>query len=463
MTERRSVMLPDEAERLLANWPLPEKPPEFWDSAQVRLLERIEAHPAERTPDALLEAPLPLGDEDSENAPASAPRLVEHASARDSAPRVSVRSTTASLPDATSEETSLVDFARSIAPRKPQSSQPDLSAQEMLLNATQAREQSIAVEERERTQPRMTAPLRDVSRPVPVVAAATSSVPAPAVSGRNSGILIGLLAAAAAFALWFHFQGGVADPAAQLARNEEAAHSELVERPRSVSAVRPSAPPEAQKFAPEPAAEQQPAVAENLEDRQAAPRRDERAAKEDLSLGRMPSKVDATTRGASGVVLDNGDKMDKKGKLLAEEVQLEEGPAVAAAPTANAPAANTPPRLSEPAPEKPSSGGSTAPAARMKPADSSSLNLPEKPSSGAVQAAVASRLSAARSCVSGQKGPSSATVTWDSTGSVKSVSVSGPAAGTPAESCIKSALGASRVKPFSRPSYSVPLTIRPLD
>ncbi len=460
MTERRSVMLPDEAERLLANWPVPEKPPEFWNSAQVRLLERIETHPGEPTPDGLLEAPLPHGDEDSESAPASAPRLVEHASPRDSAPRVSVRSATASLPKAASEETSLVDFARSIAPRKPQSSQPDLSAREMLLNATQAREAAPTVEEPGRTQPRMAAPLRDVSRPVPVVAAATRSVPAPAVSGRNSGILIGLFAAAAAFALWFRFQAGAADPAAQLAKNEETAHSELVERPRSASPAPPSAPQAADKFAPQ-AGEQKLAVAENLEDLKAAGRRDEPAATKDFSLGRVASKLEAA-RG--GVAVDRAaNKMDTKGKLAAEAVQLEEGPAVAAAPTANAPAANTPSQVSEAAPEKPSSGGGAAPPSRMKPADSTSADLPEKPSSGAVQAAVASRLSAARSCVSGQKGPSSATVTWDSTGSVKSVSVSGPAAGTPAESCIKSALGAARVKPFSRPSYSVPLTIRPLD
>jgi len=456
MTERRSVMLPDEAERLLANWAVPEKPPEFWDSAQARLLERIEAHPAERTPDGLLEAPLPLEDEDSESAPASAPRLVEHASPRDSAPRVSVRSATASLPEAASEETSLVDFARSIGPRKPQSSQLDLSAREMLLNATQVRDAAPSVEEPGRTQPRMTAPLRDVSRPVPVVAAATSSVPAPAVSGRKSRILMGLFAAAALFALWFHFQAGVAEPAAQLAKNEEAAHPELVEELRSVSPAPRSAPQGADKIAPEPAAEPQIAVADNLENLKAAGRRDERATKEDFRLGRVASKREAT-RGGVAV-----DKADKKGKLAAEEVQLEEGPTVAAAPTANAPTANAPPQVSESAPEKPSRG-SAAPPARMKPADSASSDLPEKPSSGAVQAAVASRLSAARSCVSGQKGPSSATVTWDSNGSVKSVSVSGPAAGTPAESCIKSALGAARVKPFSRPSYSVPLTIRPLD
>ncbi len=457
MTEGKSVMLPEEAERLLANWPVPERPPEFWDSAQARLFERIEAQPGERTPGALLEAPLPHADGDSETAPASAPRLVEHASPRDSAPRVSVRSSTASLPEAASEETSLVDFARSIAPRKPQSSRPDLSAREMLMSATQAQEQSPAVEEPERTQPRSTPPLRDVSRAVPVVAAASSSVSPTAVSGRKSRILMGLLAAAAAFALWFHFQSNVAGPAAQLAKNEEAAHSEPMEQPRSVSPAPEGAPPAVEKSAPEPAAEKKLAVADNP----AAGRRDERAARDGQSLGRAPSKLEAITQG--GTATDKANKMDTKGKLAAEAVQLEEGPAMAAAPTANAPAANTPSQVSEAAPVKPSSGGGVAPAGRMKPADSTSADLPEKPSSGAVQAAVASRLSAARSCVSGQKGPSSATVTWDSTGAVKSVSVSGPAAGTPAESCIKSALGASRVKPFSRPSYSVPLTIRPLD
>jgi hypothetical protein len=44
---------------------------------------------------------------------------------------------------------------------------------------------------------------------------------------------------------------------------------------------------------------------------------------------------------------------------------------------------------------------------------------------------------------------------------VQTISVSGPAVGTPAEECIKQALQKGSVGPFSRPSYNVSITIRP--
>ncbi len=83
------------------------------------------------------------------------------------------------------------------------------------------------------------------------------------------------------------------------------------------------------------------------------------------------------------------------------------------------------------------------------------------PSIGALQAAIGSVMAGARSCLAGQDAGSRAEVTFGSDGRVKSVGVSGPAAGTPAEGCLRSAIGAARVPPFSEPSFSASLTIRP--
>jgi hypothetical protein len=51
-------------------------------------------------------------------------------------------------------------------------------------------------------------------------------------------------------------------------------------------------------------------------------------------------------------------------------------------------------------------------------------------------------------------------VTFQSDGSVQSVSVSGGAAGKPAETCIRAALMKARVPPFASPTFSAPATIR---
>jgi len=112
------------------------------------------------------------------------------------------------------------------------------------------------------------------------------------------------------------------------------------------------------------------------------------------------------------------------------------------------------------------------PAAPPKPADSAALRpaelnsngggMSDRPSTGAAQAAVGAVLGAARACIAGQPDPSSATLTFGSSGEVTSVSVSGAAAGTPAATCIKGALGKARVQPFAAQSFSLGVTIRPL-
>ena len=88
-------------------------------------------------------------------------------------------------------------------------------------------------------------------------------------------------------------------------------------------------------------------------------------------------------------------------------------------------------------------------------------SLPETPSQGAVQGAMGSVRDAARACVAGQTESSRATITFGSSGSVSSVSVSGGAAGTPAAGCIQAALKRARVGPFKKDSFTVSMTIRP--
>jgi hypothetical protein len=88
-------------------------------------------------------------------------------------------------------------------------------------------------------------------------------------------------------------------------------------------------------------------------------------------------------------------------------------------------------------------------------------DIPEAPPQGAIQGALGSIRGAARSCVAGHDAPSRATIVFASTGKVQSVSVSGPAAGTAAEGCIKSALSKANVGAFQRSSFSVSTTITP--
>ncbi len=88
-------------------------------------------------------------------------------------------------------------------------------------------------------------------------------------------------------------------------------------------------------------------------------------------------------------------------------------------------------------------------------------SIPDSPSQGAVQGAVGAQMPAAKACVKGQTDASRATLSFGSDGAVKSVNVSGPAAGTPAEGCIKRALSRVSVGPFQRPTFSVGVSVRP--
>jgi hypothetical protein len=87
-------------------------------------------------------------------------------------------------------------------------------------------------------------------------------------------------------------------------------------------------------------------------------------------------------------------------------------------------------------------------------------SVPQKPSQGAVTGAIGAVLPQARACLGPDDPVSRAAIVFGSEGAVKSVRVSGFAAGKPAEGCIKGALGKARLAPFAESTYTANITIR---
>lgn len=87
--------------------------------------------------------------------------------------------------------------------------------------------------------------------------------------------------------------------------------------------------------------------------------------------------------------------------------------------------------------------------------------VPSRPSLGSVHAAVGQLMGSARKCFNPDDPPSKANVTFQSDGSVKTINVTGFAAGKPQEACVKGMLGKAHVDPFSDATYSVPVSINP--
>lgn len=88
-------------------------------------------------------------------------------------------------------------------------------------------------------------------------------------------------------------------------------------------------------------------------------------------------------------------------------------------------------------------------------------SVPQKPSQGQVAGAIGAVLPDAKHCLNEGDPISRASVVFKSDGSVQAVSVTGFAAGKPAEACIKTALGKAKVSPFAESTYSFPVTVRP--
>jgi hypothetical protein len=106
----------------------------------------------------------------------------------------------------------------------------------------------------------------------------------------------------------------------------------------------------------------------------------------------------------------------------------------------------------------------TKPAEKLEPASGpkgGNQNIPEQPPQGSVSAAMGGVMGGAKACVAGADDVSRAQVTFASGGNVTSVSVTGWAAANGKSGCVKSALQGAKVGAFSKPSFTVGVTIRP--
>ncbi|MBK7581021.1 MAG: hypothetical protein IPI67_12510 [Myxococcales bacterium] len=306
---------------------------------------------------------------------------------------------------------SLADLARSLAAEKPKEEANDIALESLsLANSARASAPAIADAVRAEAAQMAAAAATRISAPPPVSVQGTPGAGAPPVDLARRRSAAGPLAMAAIGLV------GLAAAAAIVVRAQRQAEPAAV----AAATVSPAA---------EPAAATQPA---------ASAAGDDIVALDDLAQGN-PEAVAGRPQG--------GEKLALKGAEAKPE----------AAPKAGS---------AEPAPEPPAAPVAKQEdkkddeAAKMKPAATAG-DLPDKPSTGAVQAAIGSVMGSARACVAGQDEASRATITFGADGRVKSVGVSGKAAGTPAEACIKAALGKARVQPFARPSFSVGSAVRP--
>ncbi|WP_394823325.1 hypothetical protein [Pendulispora albinea] len=87
--------------------------------------------------------------------------------------------------------------------------------------------------------------------------------------------------------------------------------------------------------------------------------------------------------------------------------------------------------------------------------------VPQRPANGAVQGALSLVLPKARACLRRDEGISRATLIFDSSGAVRSVSITGASVGKPAEGCIRTALRQMKLPPFAEPKFSAIVTVRP--
>jgi hypothetical protein len=88
-------------------------------------------------------------------------------------------------------------------------------------------------------------------------------------------------------------------------------------------------------------------------------------------------------------------------------------------------------------------------------------SVPQRPSGGAIAGGIGAVMGEARACLGLDDPISYAAVTFESSGAVAGVAVTGFAAGKPAEACIKAALGKAKVPPFAQPTYKQTFTVRP--
>jgi hypothetical protein len=260
------------------------------------------------------------------------------------------------------------------------------------------------------------------------VASASASVPVMAAQGKKKGngavialVLGGVVALSAAAA------GGILFMKARKAA-ESAAAAVTTTQPAVIAQAEP--PPAATQAAPTPAAEPTPEA--------------------------TPEPANAKT--AAKPVVAKGGAKTAPVVAKAEAPAKPEGPAkmtekdLAAAPAG--PAGDLGAAMKKEVGDEPAKAQAAAAAATP------TGNVPQKPSQGAVTGALGAVLPGARACLGPDDPISRASVIFSSGGTVQSVSVSGAAAGKPAEACIKGALMKAKVQPFAEATYTAPVTIR---
>ncbi|MEZ4296505.1 MAG: hypothetical protein R3B70_16150 [Polyangiaceae bacterium] len=248
----------------------------------------------------------------------------------------------------------------------------------------------------------------------PVIQPAAVAAPAPGGAGSRTGLWAG-----AAIALM-----GIAAAAAMFLNNKPPPRTDVVADAKPTAAVVTTAAPQPEPPAPVASADPSPAATDAPQAGDTPP-----------DVGATPSATAVASADVKPAAATKDPAKGGKVGTLDEEMKKAVG-------------ANDLPTAPQDDGSKPAAGGSGG-------------NLPEQPSQGNAQAAIRSVLGAARACVSGAPDPSSASVTFSSSGSVQSVSVGGWAAANGKSGCVKSALQGAHVSPFARPSYTVPVTIRP--
>ncbi len=428
------VRLPDRAEALLSA--LSAVPERDWEADARAIEARVHGAARNDTDDRWLEAPLP------ESSPLASAAVVAATPSSSAPPRPA---SSAPPPPAPSGSSSLLALARSVAQKNSRPEATDI-ARESLSAAAAARSQTKAIAERVRsstpasTPPAAppTPPLARVGSAPPVAAAAAEpsrervvaelvnrpqradaqSVPPKKSAGPWVAMsLLGVAAAAVIFVLLRSDPEPPGGLAPELAANEApgAAQSASLEAPPAPVASAPAVAANAAPTPPETHAAE--------------------AAKREVAASAQP----ATTTHASHVATPAASHVAlaaKAARPAPARIVLEETPAPPSAASASA--------------------------GPLRPAAGSRLGgLPDRPATGAVQAAIGSVMGAARSCVAGASTPTPAQVMFASDGTVKAVTVSGPNAGTPAASCIESALKRARVAPFASPSFALMVWVRP--
>ena len=385
-SESDEPRLSDEAEELLADWPMPDRALSDWEALARAVDAIIRVAQIGETPDLLLEAPLPeVLDETADAGRRSHPRMKRPS------------------------QGSLTRLAQASVDKADAAFQRDESAQALLSQAVRARAEARA---------------QSATRPLPQRpdAAATAGVPASSAHPASSNIRSA--ARRHERGMWFGIAFGVLGMAAAgfmyVSTNQNRMAPDGLAR-----VVRP------QTVAPVPGRTRE---LGNADREEAASERQQVVSVEDISL-----------------------EGDQAAQTPPKRVALRPTPnaptqaskATAAGPTVR----GAPPLAARPA------AGPSEPGMVM--ADSRGTGLPDRPSTGAVQVAIGSVMGAARACVAGQPSASQAAVTFGSDGRVKGVAVTGPAVGTSAEACVKSALRGARLQPFSRPNFVITLSIRP--